>query len=124
MTGSAAGWVAAFLVGVGYAQWMQSTGNWNTGLLWERRFLLGIDRTMPPALDAVMLALPWLGTNLTIMPVLVVVEVWLVRWRHRLDLAAHLLVVQVGSLLLNAVIKGLYDRQRPDLWPKRGQFQW
>jgi undecaprenyl-diphosphatase len=121
---SAAGFLAAFLVGVGYASLIQSTGDWNSGLDWERRLLLSIDRTMPPAFDAAMLVLPWLGTNLTIMPVLLGVEVWLVRARHRWDLAVHLLVVQVGSLVLNAALKGLYDRARPDLWPKRGQFQW
>jgi undecaprenyl-diphosphatase len=86
--------------------------------------MLQIDRTVPAVVDWIMLSLPWLGTNLTILPILVAVALWLWRKKGRADLALQLLVVCVGSLVLNAVLKDLFNRPRPDLWPHRGQFQW
>jgi undecaprenyl-diphosphatase len=121
---SLAGFAAAFLVGVGYALALRASGNWTEGLGWERSLLLEFHRPVPRALDHVMLLLPWLGTNLTLMPILIAVAFWLWRRRGRLDLAVQLVVVQVGSLLLNAFLKDLFDRPRPALWPMRGQYQW
>jgi undecaprenyl-diphosphatase len=118
------GFAAAFLIGVVYAQALRAAGRWETGLDWERALLLRIDRTVPDIVDRAMLVLPWLGTNLTLMPVLVVVALWLWRWRGRANLAVQLIVVQLGSLLLNALLKGLFDRPRPELWEPRGQYKW
>jgi undecaprenyl-diphosphatase len=121
---SAAAFVAACLVGAGYAALLRASGDWRTGLAWELALMSRIDHDAPRAIDLLMLALPWLGTNLTIMPVLCGVALWLARTRRRIDLAARLLVVTTGSLLLNAVLKALFDRPRPELWAHRGQYAW
>ena len=86
--------------------------------------MLGVDRTVPAAFDWVMLALPWTGTNLTILPILVAVALWLWRWRQRADLAVQLVTVSLGSLIMNAVLKDVFNRPRPALWEHRGQFAW
>jgi undecaprenyl-diphosphatase len=111
-------------VGSLYAIWLRSTGDWRVGLPWERALMLGIDRDVPRIFDWVMLALPWSGTNLTVLPILVAFALWLWRWRHRAELAVQLVTVSLGSLIMNAVLKDLFDRPRPDLWEHRGQFAW
>ena len=102
---------------------LRSSGDWHHGLAWERAFLLGLDTTQPAWVDAILVALPWLGTNYTLLPIVLGVAVWL--WRRtppRRTVALQLVVVQLGSLALNLLLKALFDRPRPDLWPKRGQF--
>ena len=76
------------------------------------------------AVDWTMLALPWLGTNLTLLPIIAVVALWLWRKKDRGDLALDLMVAVIGSLILNAVLKDIFNRPRPELWPHRGQYQW
>lgn len=120
IVGLAAGWMS----GVGFAWVLQAGGDWNAGLEWERALLLRMDPAQPAAFDWVMLVLPWLGTNLTIAPMIVAASVWLVWKRGRLDLAAHLCTVVAGSLTMNASLKALFDRSRPDLWAPRGQYDW
>jgi undecaprenyl-diphosphatase len=71
-----------------------------------------------------MIVLPWIGTNLTLLPIITVVSLWLWRKKQRGELAAHLMVTALGSLILNAMLKGIFDRPRPELWPHRGQYQW
>ena len=117
------GYVAALLVGVAFAYILRETGNWDQGLAWERDFMIRTHIRFPHALDALLIALPWLGTNITLIPLVVGVSVWLVR-RHRPDLAAHLIVVQLGSFTLNFVLKQIFDRPRPDLFELRGQHAW
>ena len=119
---SVAAFVVAYAAGVLIAVVILAQGGWTNGLAWERAVLLGIDHTLPTLIDYAMLALPWLGTNLTVMPVLVGVAIWLGRSRRRWDLAAQLVVVTTGSLLLNAAMKGMLDRPRPAFWQHRGQY--
>jgi undecaprenyl-diphosphatase len=121
---SVAGLVATGLVGAVFALWVQSTGDWRSGLPWERALLLDIDRSVPRVFDWLMLALPWIGTNLTLMPIVVAFSIWLWRAKRRDDLALHLMVVTTGSLILNAALKGAFGRPRPELWEHRGQYQW
>ena len=86
--------------------------------------MLSLDRSVPRVVDWVMLALPWLGTNLTLAPIIGAFSLWL--WRHhgRGDLAVQLMVTVLGGLILNAVLKDVFNRQRPQLWEHRGQFAW
>ena len=118
------GYVGALLVGILFAQLMRRTGNWDQGLPWERTFMLDTHVKLPHVLDAVLLSLPWLGTNITLLPLVFVVSIWLAMKRKRPDLAAHLIIVQLGSFTLNAVLKGIFDRPRPDLFELRGQHAW
>ena len=110
------GYVAALLVGIVFAQILRETGNWEQGLAWEREFMLRTHIRFPEVLDALLLALPWLGTNITLIPLVVGVSVWLIVRRHRPDLAMHLIIVQLGSFTLNFVLKQIVDRPRPDLF--------
>ena len=82
------------------------------------------DRPLPTVLDKLMLAMPYLGTNLTMLPLMIVVALvlWL-RFHQRL-IAVQLLLVSVGSLSLNPTMKTLLDRPRPDMFPLRGMWTW
>lgn len=122
--GSVVGLLVAAGIGALFAVWIQSTGDWRAGIPWERSFMQRIDRDVPMPVDWVMLSLPWLGTNLTVLPILVAVALWLWRAKSRGDLATELLAVSLGSLILNAVMKAGFGRPRPELWEHRGQFAW
>src|SRR5262245_38902434 len=89
---SVIGFTVAFAVGVGFALLLQSVGDWGGGLRWERTLLLRMDRSMPLMVDWIMLALPWLGTNLTLAPLIGAVALWLWRKKGRGDLALELVI--------------------------------
>jgi undecaprenyl-diphosphatase len=112
------------VVGAAYALWLRSSGDWNAGLPWERAFMLSLDRNVPRVVDLIMLGLPWLGTNLTLLPIIAAFSLWLWLKKGRRELAAHLMITTVGSLIMNAVLKDVFNRARPELWPHRGQYQW
>jgi len=40
------------------------------------------------------------------------------------ELALHLMIVSLGSLIMNAALKHAFGRPRPDLWEHRGQYAW
>ena len=82
------------------------------------------DHPLPTLFDKLMLAMPYLGTNLTMLPLMIVVALvlWL-RFHQRL-IAVQLLLVSIGSLSLNPTMKYLLDRPRPDLFPLRGMWTW
>ena len=124
ITISVAGLVLAAVVGALFALLVQSQGDWRVGLPWERALMLSIDRTLPTFVDWIMLSLPWLGTNLTLFPIVAAVSLWLWRKKGRGELALQLMVVVVGSLLLNVALKNVFDRPRPELWEHRGQYAW
>jgi len=86
--------------------------------------MLSLDRNIPRAVDLVMLGLPWLGTNLTLLPIVAAFSLWLWIKRGRRELAAHLMITVLGSLIMNAVLKDVFNRPRPELWEHRGQYQW
>lgn len=115
------GFALALLVGVACGWGLQAAGDWHQGLPWERALLSALPRDFPPLVDAAFLVLPWLATNITLMPFVFGAALWLARVGRR-DLAVHLTVVQLGSWALNMVLKELFDRERPALWEKRGQY--
>jgi undecaprenyl-diphosphatase len=119
-----AGFVAAYVAGVLFAMVVRAQGNWSHGLPWERRLLVAAHSPLPQPLDFLMLVFPWFGTNISIMPVVAVVVIWLWLKHRRVDLAMWLLVTQLGSFALNPLLKGTFDRVRPDIFPKRGWFGW
>lgn len=118
------GYLASLGVGMLYARTLMARGNWTAGVHWEEDFLLALHAvTLPQWVDWMLLVLPWFGTNITLLPLSVIGAAWLVRRGMRL-MAAHLLVLQIGTLTLSAVLKWLYDRPRPTFWEWRGQFAW
>ena len=121
---SVAGVFLSGAVGALYALWLESSGDWRVGLPWERALMLGIDRDVPSAFDWLLLGLPWLGTNLTLLPIVAAFSLWLWRRKGRSDLGLQLVIVSLGSLVMNVVLKDLVDRPRPDLWEHRGQYAW
>jgi undecaprenyl-diphosphatase len=121
----AAGYSFSILIGMAFADWAKSYGDWMHGTYWERSLMLWTNAHKPPRwLDALIYASPWLGTNITLIPG-VLVGVWWLWWRmKRPHLAMRLLIVQIGSYVLNPALKALYDRPRPDLFPRRGWYGW
>jgi undecaprenyl-diphosphatase len=119
-----AGFVAAYVAGVLFAMVVRAQGDWSHGLPWERQLLIAAHSPLPLPLDALMLVFPWFGTNISLMPVIAMIVIWLWVKHRRVDLAMWLLVTQLGSFALNPMLKGTFDRVRPDLFPKRGWFGW
>jgi undecaprenyl-diphosphatase len=119
-----AGFAAAYLSGVLFAVVVRSQGDWSQGQPWERALLQKAHTPLPVILDAWMMIVPWFGTNLSLMPVIGLIVLWLWIVRRRVDLAMWLLIVQLGSWGLNPSLKATFDRVRPDLFPKRGWFGW
>lgn len=118
------GYCTAIGAGLGYALLMENFGSWNEGLPWERAVMARVHASaLPPAADWVMVAAPWLGTNWTALPIAVALSIWL-GYRRRWDLVLPIMVIQFGSNTLNALIKHIAWRERPELWEKRGQFAW
>jgi undecaprenyl-diphosphatase len=118
------GFALAFLAGMVYAAVLHRRGDWSHGLQWERQLMLDVHRPLPPLIDELMLVLPWFGTNITLVPAMALMVWWLWVKQRRANLAMRLAVVQVGSFLLNPALKGMYDRNRPDLFPRRGWYGW
>ena len=119
-----AGYAFSFLTGMAFARWLTSFGDWHDGLRWERAFMQHLHLGLPRWMDAIMLALPWLGTNITLLPLTGVTALWLAMRLKRYHEAVQLVVVQIGSYSLNPALKFLYDRSRPELIPKRGWYGW
>jgi len=119
-----AGYAIAFLTGMAFARWLHTFGDWGDGLAWERAVIRAVHVELPGWLDAILIAMPWLGTNWTLLPLSIVTVLWLVFRKKRYHEAVYLAVAQVGSNSLNPAIKFLYDRARPDIIPRRGWYDW
>jgi undecaprenyl-diphosphatase len=115
------GAVGASAVGALYAWYLQRTGEWTQGLTWEVALLHQIHTQLPRLLDWCVLILPWLGTNITIIPGVLIASVMLWK-RGRKDLVTVLLVATIGNHAVGTVLKYVFDRPRPGLWPARGEF--
>jgi membrane-associated phospholipid phosphatase len=120
----AAGYAFAFLSGMAFARWLHSYGDWHDGLAWERSLMHALNVHLPGWLDSILFVMPWLGTNITLLPLTIGTVLWLVLRRKRYHEAVYLSVVQIGSNSLNPALKFLYDRARPDIIPKRGWYDW
>jgi undecaprenyl-diphosphatase len=86
--------------------------------------MIRVHTPLPPALDRLMMICPWFGTNISLIPGIAIICWWLWVKVGKPRLAMRLAVVQVGSYLLNPSLKALYDRARPDLFPRRGWYGW
>jgi membrane-associated phospholipid phosphatase len=114
-----AGFLIAYAVGGAIALALRWAGWW-TGDGWETTVLVAVQETVSPALDAVMLTLPYLGTNYTLAPIMFVAAVLLAR-RGYASVGMHLIAVQLGSWALNPLLKFSFPRDRPTLFEARGQ---
>jgi undecaprenyl-diphosphatase len=120
----AVGFISSIAAAAAFAWVLQSSGDWNQGLAWERALLTSIPAELPWTLDLIFLTLPWLSSNTVVMPLLVLACLWLWRAHGRPDLALHLFIVDLGTLILTPLLKVLHERPRPDLWAHRGQYAW
>ena len=115
----AAGWVVAYAVGAGSAAAVQAAGWW-PGAPWERDMLTAAQQTVSPTADIVMLSLPYIGTNYSLVPFVVIAAILL--WRRGYPtIALHLAIAQAGSWMLNPALKFSFPRDRPELFAARGQ---
>ena len=114
------GWVLAYALGAALALLVRGLGWWEGGAGWERQALAAAQETVNPALDAIMLTLPYAGTNYTLAPIIAVAAFFLYR-RGWSTVALHLLVLQAGSWSLNPALKFSFPRDRPTLFEARGQ---
>jgi membrane-associated phospholipid phosphatase len=120
-----AGFLACFGLGLAYARWVESSGDWSHGLPWERSLMYWVhDHPFPFVIDKLMLVFPWFGTNITLIPGVALVAWWVWARAKRRHLAVQLIVVQVGSYLLNPSLKALVDRARPAMFQRRGWYGW
>ncbi len=125
IVGVGVGYLAAWAIGVGFGLVLQGMGIWQGGAAWEHSMLAWIhDRPLPPFLDSLMLAVVYAGTNLTLLPLILVVGFVLWRRYHARLVAIQLIVVALGSLSLNPTMKHLLARPRPPLYPMRGMWTW
>jgi undecaprenyl-diphosphatase len=120
----AAGYAFALLAGMSVAFWLRSQGGWHEGLGWERDMLRAAHVQLPRWLDSVIVLMPWIGTNITLLPLSTLAVLWLALRARRTHEAVYLAVVQLGSSSLNPALKFLYERERPDLIPRRGWYDW
>jgi len=120
----AAGYALCFVVGILSAQLTKASGDWNNGLGWERALLIRMHTPLPAGVDKLMLVFPWFGTNISLIPAIAVICWWLWVKRGSPRLAVRLGVVQLGSYLLNPSLKAMFDRERPNLFERRGWYGW
>ena len=118
-------YAVAWLVGIVFGGALRATSGWKGGFAWERAMLRWFHtHELPWVLDQAMLLAPYTGTNLTILPSMLVIGWWLWKRRQQPLVAIQLLVVSVGSLSLNPTMKYLLGRDRPALFPLRGMYNW
>jgi undecaprenyl-diphosphatase len=121
----ASGYAAAWFVGFGFGFALSRTSSWRAGTAWEQAMLRWLHaHPLPYLLDLLMLAIPYVGTNLTMLPLMLAVGLVLWRKYDQPLIAIQLLVVSIGSLSLNPTMKHLLDRPRPTMFPPRGMWTW
>lgn len=119
-----AGYAFAFLAGMGFARWLTHYGDWHDGLAWERDLMRAVHVELPRWVDAILVSMPWLGTNITLLPASALVAAWLAFRLKRPHDALYVTIVQLGSNSLNPALKFLLERSRPDIIPRRGWYDW
>ena len=117
-------YLLSWAVGIGYGFIIRKTTAWDTGSPWERSVLEWFHMPLPGWLDRIVLLMPYTGTNLTLLPLTIAAGWWLWKRKHMGLVAIQLLVVTMGSLSLNPTMKYMLGRDRPDLYPRRGIYNW
>jgi len=117
-------YLLSWAVGIAYGFVIRRSTTWDSGSAWERSMLAWFHMPLPGWLDRIVLLMPYTGTNLTILPATLAIGWWLWKRKHMGLVAVQLLVVTMGSLSLNPTMKYLLGRDRPDLFPRRGIYNW
>ena len=117
-------YAAAWVMGISFGYALKSTHWWDTGAPWEYAVLRAFHQPTPAWFDAAMRGSVYLGTNLVILPAMVLLGLWLWRVKHTPLTGFHLLVVCVGALSMNGAMKWLLSRDRPTIFPPRGLYAW
>ncbi|HEX7977138.1 MAG TPA: phosphatase PAP2 family protein [Gemmatimonadaceae bacterium] len=117
-------YLLSWAVGIAYGFIIRSSTTWDSGSAWERSTLEWFHMPLPGWLDRIVLLMPYTGTNLTLLPLTIGVGWWLWKRKHMGLVAIQLLVVTLGSLSLNPTMKYMLGRDRPDLYPRRGIYNW
>jgi undecaprenyl-diphosphatase len=79
---------------------------------------------LPHWLDQLMIGSVYIGTNLVLLPAMLVLGLWLWRIKRAPLTAIHLVTVCLGALSMNGTMKYLLSRERPALFPQRGLYAW
>jgi undecaprenyl-diphosphatase len=124
VVGIVAAYVGAWAIGIGFGYGLKGTHWWDGGARWEHAMLRALHLSLPSWLDQMMIGSVYIGTNLVVLPAMLVLGLWLWRVRQVPLVAVHLVVVCVGSLSMNASMKYLLSRERPELFPGRGLYAW
>ena len=119
-----AAYAAAWAIGIGFGYGLKRTHWWDTGAPWEYGVLRAFHQSFPDWLDLAMRGSVYLGTNLVILPAMILLGLFLWRVKHAPLTGLHLLVVCVGALSMNGTMKWLLSRDRPTLYPPRGLYAW
>lgn len=113
---------ATFTVGAAWAIIVVQFGGWTHGLPRELDLLARLHHQLPALLDWIVVQIPWLGTNIVFIPVLVPAGWYLWKQRRRPDLAIVLGVTTVGNYIIGMALKVAFQRPRPALWVARGEY--
>jgi undecaprenyl-diphosphatase len=83
----------------------------------DKYILLYIHQFANPVLDTLMLSITRIGDPRTVVPLTVVIFCFLWWQRYRLE-AKFFLLNALGGAVLSYVLKIVFNRPRPDLWPQ------
>ena len=115
------GAIGTVVVGIIYAHYLQRTYGWTHGYAWEIALLRDVHIHLPPFFDALLLVIPWFGTNITILPAVAIASYVLTK-RNRPDLRTVLIVAAVGNYVIAFVLKYALQRPRPAVVTPRGEY--
>jgi undecaprenyl-diphosphatase len=116
----AGGFVLSLLLLLAFAELAEEVMQGETHAF-DEAVLLWLHGHARPWLTVAALEVTALGASLVVWMVVAVASVFLWMSRHRYSVAL-LWVAVVGALVLNNVLKALFDRPRPDLFPWRAPY--
>jgi undecaprenyl-diphosphatase len=124
LIGLAGAYLAAWFIGLIFGYSLKRTHTWEGGAVWERKVLRAVHQELPAWLDQIMVGSVYIGTNLVLLPAMLVVGVWLWRVKRTPLTAIHLVTVCLGALSMNGTMKYMLSRERPSIFAQRGLYAW
>ncbi len=107
---------AALMLCAGLIYWELAEGVYlEKGFVWDERFMLALHSLSQPWLDTLFMAVTRTGDLLVALPVL---AMFIYLWRRSEKITAVLLVAAAITFpLFSLLLKGKFDRPRPDVFP-------